>query len=348
MLNAMRRVDLLREAFGLKLPRLQNSYFLAKNFHRNRSIWRTHYYFDPGYRAALSKTAAAFSVQSPIMLQTGHMFCLRDVFPNRKCVSYHDGNLVVRLGSGFGFEGVSRKRIDEALRYEEDVAGQMSAVFTMSEYARSSFIHDYHVAPERVFCVGGGINLVEFPAEDPTKDYSAPRLLFVGTEFVRKGGPQLLQAFQIVRESRPDAELHIVGPSELQDLPPGVVFHGHLSKSNPEQKLQLELLFRSCSLFVLPSLYEPFGIAPLEAMLYQLPCVVTDAWALRETVTPGFNGDLVAKGSVEGLAESLLRMISDPNALAKMGRQGRERALQQFSWDAVIGRMSVALRSIEG
>jgi len=346
MLNAMRQADLLCEAFGLKLPRLQNSFFLAKNFHRNRSIWRTHYYFDPGYRAALSRSASAFSIKSPVLFQTGHMFCLRNAFPNRKCISYHDGNLAVRLGSGFGFEGVSRQRIDQALRYEEDVAGQMSAVFTMSEYARSSFINDYHVSPERVFCVGGGINLIEFPAEDPNKVYSAPRILFIGTEFVRKGGPQLLQAFRIVREARPDAELHIVGPAEQKDSQPGVFFHGHLSKSNPEEKLKLESLFRSCSLFVLPSLYEPFGIAPLEAMLYQLPCVVTDAWALRETVTAGFNGDLVPKGSVEGLAASLLKMISDPEALAKMGRQGRERALQQFSWAAVIDRMSVALKSI--
>jgi glycosyltransferase involved in cell wall biosynthesis len=111
---------------------------------------------------------------------------------------------------------------------------------------------------------------------------------------------------------------------------------------------ELESLFRDCTLFVLPSLYEPFGIAPLEAMLYQLPCLVTDAWALRETVIPGFNGDLVAKGSVEGLAEKLLQLLSKPEALATMGRQGRERVLRDYTWSAVVDRMSAAIRTVQG
>jgi glycosyltransferase involved in cell wall biosynthesis len=111
---------------------------------------------------------------------------------------------------------------------------------------------------------------------------------------------------------------------------------------------ELESLFRDCTLFVLPSLYEPFGIAPLEAMLYQLPCLVTDAWALRETVIPDFNGDLVPKGSVEGLAEKLLQLLSKPDALATMGRQGRERVLRDYTWSAVVDRMSAALRTIQG
>src|ERR1039458_7273914 len=120
MLSAMGQAGILDRAVGIKVPRLHNSFLLAKNFNRNRSVWRTHYYFDPAYRRALSKAASHVSVTSPLLLQTGHMFSLPDAFPKKKCISYHDGNLAVRLGSGFGFEGVSRQRIDQALRYEED------------------------------------------------------------------------------------------------------------------------------------------------------------------------------------------------------------------------------------
>jgi glycosyltransferase involved in cell wall biosynthesis len=250
------------------------------------------------------------------------------------------------LNSGFGLKGISRQRIDEALRYEEETAGQMAAVFTFSEYLRQSFISDYHVPADRVFNVGGGINFSDFPAANPTKDYAAPRILFIGIDFARKGGPLLLEAFRVVREALPAAELHIVGPSHLDQIPSGVIFHGRLSKSDFDQKAKLESLFRDCTLFVLPSLYEPFGIAPLEAMLYQLPCLVTDAWALRETVTPGVNGDLVSKGSVDDLSMKMLQLLSNPESLATMGQNGRDGVLCNYTWSAVAARMSAAIQSL--
>jgi glycosyltransferase involved in cell wall biosynthesis len=347
LLGAMDRTGILDRAVGIKVPPIQNSILLARNFNRNRSVWRAHYYFDPAYRRALTQAAKRVSPTSAFLLQIGHMFSLPDAFPQKKCISYHDGNLSQLLKSGFGLEGISRQRVDQALRYEEQAAGQMTAIFTFSEYLRQSFISDYHVPAERVFNVGGGINLSDIPRANPDKDYTAPRILFIGIDFARKGGPQLIEAFRIVRNALPTAELHIVGPAKLDNLPAGILFHGRLSKADPNQKYKLESLFRNSTLFVLPSLYEPFGIAPLEAMLYQLPCLVTDAWALRETVTPGYNGDLVPKGSVDGLATKLLELLSNPERLAAMGHQGRNIVLQQYTWSAVADRMSAALRTIQ-
>jgi glycosyltransferase involved in cell wall biosynthesis len=346
LLDAMKKAGMLDEATGVRVPYLHNSFLLAKNFNRDRRIWRTHYYFDPVYRRALSKAAFHQPVGSPAVLQIGHQFCLRDAFPDKICMSYHDGNLAVRLGSGFGFEGVSRRRIDQALRYEEQTAGQMDAIFTMSDYVRDSFISDYHVPAERVFSVGGGINLSQFPDARADKDYRVPRILFVGREFVRKGGPQLIEAFRKIREAIPTAELHIVGPAEVSNPPAGVTVHGFLSKAIPAEREKHEALLRTSTLFVLPSLYEPFGVAPLEAMLYQLPCVVTDAWALREMVTPGVNGEVFPRGSVDGLASKIIQLLSDPEGLATLGRQGRERVLRQYTWAAVVDRMASAQRTL--
>jgi alpha-maltose-1-phosphate synthase len=346
LLRAMSAVGILDRAVGIKVPRLLSSFLMARNFNLDRKIWRSQFYFDPAYRRALTQAAKRIPVASPYLLQMGHYFCLPEVFPNEKCISCHDGNLSEWLKSGFGLEGISRKRIDQALRYEEQAASQMTAIFTYSEYLRQSFISDYHTPAERVFNVGAAINLTDIAPANAQKDYTAPRILFIGIEFARKGGPQLLEAFRIVRDAVPAAELHIVGPAKLDNLPPGVVFHGRLSKADPGQMQELESLLRDSSLFVLPSLYEPFGVAPLEAMLYQIPCLVTDAWALREIVTPGFNGDLAPKGSVEGLAAKMLELLSDPDRLAAMGRNGRERVLQSYTWTAVAERMAAALRTL--
>ncbi len=344
--NALQAAGILDRAVGIKVPRILNSLILAKNFNPDKAVWRSHYYFDPAYRRALTRAAKRVSITSPILLQIGHMFSLPDAFPRKMCISYHDGNLVQRLKSGFGFEGISRGRIDEALRYEEETAQQMTAIFTFSEYLRQSFISDFHVPAARVFSVGGGINLTEIPPLNPAKDYTGLRILFIGTEFARKGGPQLLEAFRIVREALPDAELHIVGPTKLDHPASGVVFHGRLSKADPEQKHKLESLFRDSTIFALPSLYEPFGIAPLEAMLYQLPCLVTDGWALREFVTPGVNGDLVPSGSIEALAAKLLQLLSNPDRLDAMGRQGRDLVIRSYTWGAISARMSAAINTL--
>jgi len=345
-LNALDQATLLDKAVGLKLPGLQNYWYLGKNFTSNRTVWRKHFYFDPAYRRALTQTARTIPVTSPFCLQIGHMFSLPTVFPNKKCISYHDGNLPELLNSGFGMEGVSRKRIDQALRYEEEAAQQMTAVFTFSEYLRQSFIRDYRVPAERVFHVGGAVNLTEIPTPDPAKDYTLNRILFIGTEFNRKGGPQLLKAFSIVRRTIPNAELHIVGPRTLDNIPPGVIFHGHLSKTDPAQSAKLEDLFRTSTLFVLPSLYEPFGIAPLEAMLHGLPAIVTNAWALRECVTPGINGDLAEKSNAEDLAAKITRLLSDPAHLATMGHQAREIVLTRYTWPTVVNRITQAIKSL--
>lgn len=343
LLREMTAANFLGQAVGVRVPFIDNALLQLRNLNLNRAVWRSHYYLDPAYRRALTKEAAKLSVKGKQLLQIGHMFSLPEAYPGRSCASYHDGNLAEKLKSGFGLRHVSRQRIDEALRYEEETANQMDAVLTFSEYLRQSFISDYHVPANRVFNVGAGVNLTEFPALNPDKDYSSPRILFVGIEFERKGGPQLVSAFRLVRERIPNAELHVVGPAQLDVTTPGIVFHGHLSKSDPEQKRKLNALFRESVLFVLPSLYEPFGIAPLEAMLYQIPCIVTDAWALREIVRPDINGDLAPVGSIEDLADKIVRLVSAPERLAIMGRRGRDMVLQRFTWAAVVERIVAAL-----
>jgi glycosyltransferase involved in cell wall biosynthesis len=342
----MKDNGLLERAVGIATPKLHHYATLAKNFNPDRSVWRKHFYFDPAYRRALTDAAEKVQVNTPVVMQIGHMFSLPKAFPGKICISYHDGNLAEMLASGFGMEGVSNMRIEQALEYEHETARSMTAVFTFSEYLRQSFIRAYGVPAERVFNVGGGINLSEPPPPDPAKTYTAPRILFIGTEFVRKGGPQLLTAFKIVRERIPAAELHIVGPAAIDNLPAGATLHGHLSKADSAQKQRLEQLFRSATLFALPSLYEPFGIAPLEAMLYQLPAVLTDAWALREFVTPGVNGALVEKGSAEDLAEKLVVLLSDPDKLAAMGAHARETVLARYTWQSVAARMAEAIQSL--
>jgi alpha-maltose-1-phosphate synthase len=348
LLHALKQVDALDHAIGLQLPLWKDAALKVSNFSPSRQVWRLKFYLDSAYRTALTESAAKMNAvlesRSPF-LQIGAMYSLPRATRHRvSCFSYHDGNIVEAVKSGYGFDGIRAMRIDEAIRYERDVAQEMTSIFTCSEYLRRSFIQDFGLPENRVFNVGAGVNIDDIPPCPYGKNYEKKNILFVGVDFVRKGGNELLTAFRTVHQIFPDASLHIVGPHQkpYQGEQPGVAFHGHLRKQAPAQKDALYSLYNDASLFVLPSNYEPFGIAPLEAMLFQVPCIVTDGWAMREFVTPGVNGALVQKGSVENLIGALLAMLKSPEQLERMGKSGREMVLNQYVWPAVVSRMKRA------
>lgn len=347
ILSAMQRAGTLDKAVGVQLPSWQTKWLQIKNYSRNRAAWRRKFYMDVAFRNAGTHAASQVAVNSPYLLQFGHWFSLPDAFPDKICASYHDGNLAQSSGSGFGMNDVPRQVVDAALRYEEETAQKMAAVFTFSEYLRQSFIHDYRVPAERVFNVGVGADPSPMPEERPDKDYSRNQVLFVGIDFKRKGGEQLLQAFAQVRAAVPDAELHIVGPEQIdQPLGAGVTLHGRLSKKDPVQNAKLDKLFREATLFTLPSLYEPFGLAPVEAMFYEIPCLLSNGWAFREMVTPGETGDLAEVGSARDLATKMIALLSKPEELRRMGKQARHNVSAYYRWDALAARMWAELQTV--
>jgi glycosyltransferase involved in cell wall biosynthesis len=325
---------------------------MLRNFSPDRSNGRLRYYLDTGYFNALTEAIrdSLMSEDYPYdFLQIGGIYDVPSLVKGRrKCFSYHDGNLAQMAQSPYFPKAFSRKKLKLALAYERDVYAGMDLIFTMSEYLRQSFINDFGVPESKVVTIGAGINLKAIPEVREQKDYSTEQILFVGADFDWKGGHQLLEAFRRVHSKRPNATLHIVGPHHreaLGQLGNGVVFHGFLDQRDPIQVGILQQLFSDAALFVMPSLYEPFGIAPLEAMAYQVPCILTNCWAFPEMVEPGVNGELVEPGDLESLAERIHYLLDRPDLLRQYGARGREIAMQRYTWDSVVSKLRNALVS---
>ncbi len=111
--------------------------------------------------------------------------------------------------------GVSAKRVEQALRYEADLCKGMEKILTMSEVHRQSFIRNFGLDEARVVNVGCAANMSELPRVSPGKQYDKQEILFVGSDFQRKGGAVLLAALAPVRQRYPRVRLHIVGPRQL-------------------------------------------------------------------------------------------------------------------------------------
>jgi starch synthase len=209
-------------------------------------------------------------------------------------------------------------------------------LFAFCEPTRRSLVDEYGVPPERVTVVGAGASLAEFPVLQ--RRSGPPSILFVGNDFVRKGGLVLLEAFRRLRSTIPGVTLHLVGtdPGDIREE--GVVVHGRI-----RDRARLEELYRSATVFALPSFFDPFPLVLLEAMAFGLPTVTSRSCGIPEIVEDGRTGILVEAGNSAELASALVLYLTDSDAANRAGRAGRARAETLYSWDAVVERMLPAL-----
>ena len=95
-------------------------------------------------------------------------------------------------------------------------------------------------------------------------------------------------------------------------------------------------LLSALDIFVLPSLYEGFGIAILEAMAAGLPVVATTVGGIPEFVTDGMTGRLVEPGKAEALADAIQAVLANPEQARQMGLQGQRHVQEQFEIGTVV------------
>lgn len=234
------------------------------------------------------------------------------------------------------FSRMSARGIASWERRREVVYKRARMCATASHWTAESLISDYGVAPERVAVVGFGANHLVTPGE---REWATPRFLFVGIDWERKGGPQLLRAFARLREALPQATLDLVGghPPVHQQ---GVVGHGELSKSRPRDRQLIGELFARCTCLAVPSLIEPFGIVYVEAGSSGIPSIVSGAGGGGDIVGSD-GGIVVAPGDEEGLLAAM-RRLADPGVARRMGAAARERAAL-YTWTGVAERLLRAL-----
>ncbi len=347
--TALRGHGALHEAVSAAPPHLLTSLYKARNFHPRLATWRFKYQLDVDYRHLMTRTAQRLiDTTDPrlydAILQVGAWYDLTGRV-GKPTISYHDGNLWVLLKSPYPPPPIPPSHVKRTLQYEANLYHKAHLILAMSRWLADSFIRDFGVSARKVLPVGAGINLPRV-REIRDKSYEAPRLLFVGIDFKRKGGPTLLKAFELVRRAIPDATLTLVGPT-LGDPPPGVRALGRLSKATPTGLDALLDEYAAASVFVLPSLYEPFGIAFAEAMAHKLPCVGTNVCAISEIIDHAGTGYLVPPNDSGALATRLIELLSQPNQCREMGEKGYAKYQRLYTWDTVASTIVAALEQLE-
>jgi glycogen synthase len=246
------------------------------------------------------------------------------------------------------------------------------AVVAVSQETRADVLRLFGIGADRVHVIHNGID-TDFYRPDPATDAlerygidpSVPFVLFVGRITRQKGIIHLVRAIEhldpgigvVLCAGQPDtAEIGgemETGVRAAQAARPNVVWIGEMVSREAVRQL-----YSHAAVFCCPSVYEPFGIINLEAMACQTPVVASAVGGIPEVVVDGETGLLVpVELEIEdpmspvdpdrferNLAGAINALMADAVTRDVMGRAGRRRAIENFSWASIAERTAALYR----
>jgi glycosyltransferase involved in cell wall biosynthesis len=206
-----------------------------------------------------------------------------------------------------------------------------------SDWAAARAFRDYDVDRDRISVLPLGPNLVTPPERSAVEIALSSRgkgpckLLFIGKEWNRKGGPTAVEATAALIGLGIPAELHVVGPAELKTetksafpLPEFVHLHGFLRKSVPAEAAAMTRLYMECDFFILPTQAEALGVVFAEAAAHALPSLGTSVGGVPSILHDGVDGAIFSPNEpAHEMAQWIKRQYLDRSAYEAMARRAR-------------------------
>lgn len=227
----------------------------------------------------------------------------------------------------------------ECSEKQEIVAlSKASKIIYSSQWAANSARADYGVDADKIAIFPFGANL-DVPPSDTEglllKDTSTCRLLFVGKDWIRKGGNIAFETLVSLCNKGIDAELTVIGC-----VPPDEVKHDkltvipYLNKNLPEQRRQLDELFLKSNFFILPTRADCSPIVLCEANAFGLPVLTTDICGIPTIVKNGKNGyRLPLSASGDDYADVIVEIISESTRYEKLVYSSRKEYDARLNWN---------------
>jgi starch synthase len=216
-------------------------------------------------------------------------------------------------------------------------------IIAVSNSDKKDIIECYRLPPERIKVIPNGVDEEAFHRHEnhavlTTYGIRKPYALFLGRLSRQKGIFDLISA-----SSKLDGQVTLVivtgAPDEegldekLSKRLKGLSNIIWINKMLPQN--EVIALLSASSVFVAPSLYEPFGIMNLEAMACERPVVSTRVGGITDVVLDGETGLLVPPNNPDELSNAVNRIVADPKLSERMGEAGRRRVEDRFTWDKV-------------
>jgi glycosyltransferase involved in cell wall biosynthesis len=201
------------------------------------------------------------------------------------------------------------------------------ALFPWSQWAAESMVTDYDADPSMIHVIPPGVDMAKWRMADRIADRkgSGPvNILFVGGDFIRKGGDLLLD--WAAKTTRRDWRLHIVTRDFFVPTHPAVRVYNRLQPNEPA----LLGLYANAHMFALPTRGDCYSLAGIEAMAAGLPVILSKTGGTGDIVRDDQTGFLIPPGDGPALAERLDYLLDNPDRRALMGCAARQDAEARY------------------
>ena len=238
-------------------------------------------------------------------------------------------------------ETMDKRNLSRITRDIRSSVARSHHILTVSEFSKREIIELLQIEPEKISVVynAPSISVNQASAVDLEAHYGirSPYLLYVGTIEPRKILTRLIHAYEKLRDGSGISHQLVLaggrgwGTEEIYQTArdskyaEDIIFTGYISG------VEKSTLYANAAAFLFPSLYEGFGIPPLEAMWFGCPVVCANASSLPEVV--GDAAELVDPMDVDDISKGICRVILDRKYASHLSVRGNEQ-VKKFTWDA--------------
>ena len=206
-----------------------------------------------------------------------------------------------------------------------------------SHWAANHALEHYEGRPEKITVIPYGCNLDHPPSREEALnrevDGRTCKLLFIGKDWERKGGPLVLETLRVLRERGFDASLSVVGAKPPETDQP-ITRIGFLNKQVPADLELYRSLWREATFLFMPSMAETFGAIYAEAAANGVPSVALDVGGVGDAVSDGVSGILFQKGvDPETCADRITSLIQNSDDYHRLVEGARNRYEEVLNWE---------------
>ncbi len=238
--------------------------------------------------------------------------------------------------------------LKKPFRYFANKALRKSSAVTVNSGYMKNMLGDLKT-PDRVEVIPMGVDTEKF-SPGKVRPIDSARILYIGRLIEQKGVGLLLEAFREVVKSIPGAILEIVGygpeKERLSRRADEIGLQDNVVFVDPVEYTSLPEKYRSARALMLPSLVpEGLGMTAIEAGGCEVPTVTFGLGGTSEFVINEKTGLIVKPGS-SSLAEGMIRLLTDDDLAARLGKSAREAVIEKYAWPVVSAKFDILFKSL--